>query len=179
MPPDLSRSTSIPACRNASCFRRVGPPCFSSAFGEHRSYPIPLISSGVRSGPVICFWRNLSKFLMPHSNCPFSSNSLSVFVGIVPVSGKKEGAPGFHAIQCCGIWYLAAPYTAFTPSSRAPPAANGTINSGTVDARWASCAVQLRIAVWTGDARDTRPKRRHSPASVWRVSPDDPGSCGI
>ena len=44
--------------------------------------------------PVICFWRNLSKFLMPHSNCPFSSNSLSVFVGIVPVSGKR-GRTGF------------------------------------------------------------------------------------
>ena len=54
---DLTRSTSIPARRNASCFRRVG----------------------LLFLPVICFWRNLFKFLMPHKQLPGSCLIASLF----------------------------------------------------------------------------------------------------
>src|SRR5271167_3446948 len=38
---------------------------------------------------VICVWRNLSKSLIPHSDCPFVLNRLPVFLENLPVSREK------------------------------------------------------------------------------------------
>jgi len=75
--------TSVKSTRGGSASREADAPCFQRVVSLFLS--------------VICFWRNYSKSLIPHGDCPFVLNRLPVFLENLPVSGRKTGR------RVCGL----------------------------------------------------------------------------